>query len=158
MALSPPNVKAQSPESAAGHWEGSITLPGTELGIRVDLVLENDTWVGTIDIPVQGLRGFALSKIAIKDNNASFKIPIIPGSPVFNAKIESEKNKISGTFTQALKHSHSNLFERQQPLRKEPHRQRAPQEKASPEYGRVLSNRISSNSESSSNSTKPTRD
>lgn len=98
-----PSLKAQSSASAsaAGHWEGSITLPGTELGIRVDLAQENDTWEGTIDIPVQGLRGFALSEVRIKDNIVSFKMPNIPGDPEFSGTLEPERNKILGSFTQA---------------------------------------------------------
>ena len=55
-----PPVNAQPTHSAAGHWEGAITLPGTALAVRVDLEERSGAWSGSIDIPVQGLRGFLI--------------------------------------------------------------------------------------------------
>ena len=121
--LGTPSFAAQPPASVAGHWEGFITLPGTELGIKVDLALANDTWEGTIDIPLQGLRGLALSELVIKDNIVSFKMPDIPGNPAFTATIEPEKNKMSGSFTQAAQTFPFDLVRAIAAPRKEPRRQ-----------------------------------
>lgn len=84
----------------AGHWEGAITLPGTELAIRVDLEKAPDAWAGSIDIPVQGLRGFKLGTITVKDAAVSFVMPGIPGDPKFTGELASDAKSISGDFTQ----------------------------------------------------------
>ena len=38
---------------AAGHWEGSIEVPGQPLVVQVDLEQTDGAWAGTIDIPGQ---------------------------------------------------------------------------------------------------------
>ncbi len=84
----------------AGHWEGHITLPGTELGIRVDLE-HADEWKGTIDIPVQGLRGFALGDVIVGPDKVGFRLPNIPGDPEFDGKLDPTANELSGDFRQS---------------------------------------------------------
>lgn len=84
----------------AGHWQGAITLPGTELAIRVDLDKTSDAWAGSIDIPVQGLRGFKLGEVTVKDAAVSFTLPGIPGDPKFAGKLAADAKTISGDFSQ----------------------------------------------------------
>lgn len=91
---------AQPAGPASGHWEGSITLPGTALAIRVDLEQGPDAWAGSIDIPVQGLRGFKLGGVAVEDAAVSFAMPGIPGDPKFAGKLAADTKTISGDFTQ----------------------------------------------------------
>jgi hypothetical protein len=124
----------------------------------VDLALANDTWEGTIDIPVQGLRGFELSELVIKDNIVSFKMPAIPGNPAFTATIEPEKNKMSGSFTQAAQTLPVNLVRAIAAPQKEATPTRGSRAMVSPGFGKALSSKISPNSEFSSNSILPTRD
>ncbi len=93
-------VRAQTPTTPAGYWEGAITLPGTELAIRVDLEKAVDAWAGTIDIPVQALRGFKLGDVTVKDAAVSFTMPAIPGDPKFAGKLAADAKTISGDFTQ----------------------------------------------------------
>ncbi len=88
-------------KTAAGHWEGEVTLPGTTLGIRVDLEQGGDAWKGTIDIPVQGLRGFALGDVIVDGANISFKMPNIPGDPVFQGMLSPESQSIAGNLSQS---------------------------------------------------------
>lgn len=88
-------------QTAVGHWEGNITLPGTELAIRIDLDQEAGTWTGSIDIPVQGLQGFDLASIAISQRDISFKLPKIPGDPSFEGQLSLSSDAISGTFSQS---------------------------------------------------------
>ena len=85
---------------AAGHWQGAITLPGTELALRVDLEKAAGTWSGTIDIPVQGLRGFKLGEVAVKDAAVSFIMPGVPGDPKFAGTLSADAKTISGDFIQ----------------------------------------------------------
>jgi uncharacterized protein len=95
-----PSVIAQESTSAAGHWEGAITLPDTELAIRVDLEKAADVWAGTIDIPVQALRGFKLGDVRVKDAEVSFSMPGIPGDPGFTGKLDADAKTLRGDFTQ----------------------------------------------------------
>ncbi len=98
LALSAdPLLAATTP---AGHWEGTITLPGTELAVRVDLEKVADAWAGSIDIPVQALRGFKLGDITVKDAAVSFTMPAIPGDPKFAGKLAADAKTLSGDFTQ----------------------------------------------------------
>lgn len=83
-----------SVETAGGHWEGEITLPGMALEIRVDLS-DQGTWTGSIDIPVQGLRGFELGNIQVQSNKVSFVMPSIPGDP-FSLPEHSHPPKAGG--------------------------------------------------------------
>ncbi len=96
----PTNAVVEEADTAAGHWEGEITLPGTALGIRVDLERTGDTWGGSIDIPVQGLRGFALGDVTVQDGTVSFAMPKIPGDPVFTGKLSDDAQSIAGDFSQ----------------------------------------------------------
>lgn len=83
------------------HWEGAITLPGTALGIMIDLEKRDQTWHGTIDIPVQGLRGFVLGDLTIEGQTATFALPNIPGDPKFTGTLKPNGTHITGTFTQS---------------------------------------------------------
>jgi pimeloyl-ACP methyl ester carboxylesterase len=82
----------------AGHWEGSIALPGQELGIVVDLSQADGQWSGTIDIPMQGAKGLALEGIAVTGEALEFAIAGVPGTPTFKGNLEAAE--IKGTFTQ----------------------------------------------------------
>ena len=86
---------------AVSHWEGAITLPGTALGIMIDLEKREQVWHGSIDIPVQGLRGYALDDLTIEGNQARFSLPNIPGDPEFSGTIAPTGTSISGTFNQS---------------------------------------------------------
>ncbi len=95
-------LRAQAePSDPAGHWEGEISLAGTKLGIRIDLEHAGDAWSGTIDIPVQGLRGFKLEPVKIDGAEVNFAMPNIPGNPAFAGHFDRDAGTISGDFTQA---------------------------------------------------------
>ncbi len=98
VSLAP--APAQSPSTPAGHWEGAITLPGTELAIRVDLEQTPAAWAGSIDIPVQALRNFQLGEVTVTDAAVSFVMPGIPGDPKFAGELAGDATTISGDFTQ----------------------------------------------------------
>jgi uncharacterized protein len=97
----PAAVHSAEPTGAAGHWEGEIALPGTKLAIRVDLEQTGTEWSGTIDIPVQSLRGFKLSSVTADGTNVHFVLPNIPGDPKFAGKLAVDGQQIAGDFTQA---------------------------------------------------------
>ncbi len=74
-------------------------MPGTKLAIAADLK-EGDTWTGTIDIPAQMLRGFALSEVKVEGEHVMFEMPDIPGEPAFDGKLSNEGAYLTGDFHQ----------------------------------------------------------
>jgi pimeloyl-ACP methyl ester carboxylesterase len=87
-------------ESAfAGYWDGSIALPGTALGIRVQFGHEDGAWTGSIDIPMQGARGLPLDDIVVSGDSITFAIAGVPGNPTFNGVLDGET--IAGSFLQS---------------------------------------------------------
>ncbi|PYJ86907.1 MAG: hypothetical protein DME22_03525 [Verrucomicrobia bacterium] len=93
-------AQPQGQTDAAGYWEGAITLPATSLGIQVDLQRDGAQWKGTISIPVQGLRNFALNNVTARGADVAFAMPGIPGNPEFKGKLATDAKTITGDFTQ----------------------------------------------------------
>jgi hypothetical protein len=63
---------AQSPE---GRWEGVILIPDRELPFVVDLARDRGgAWAGSIIIPGLGIKGAALSNIAVTDTGMTFAV------------------------------------------------------------------------------------
>ena len=96
--LSAAAAAADSP--AAGHWDGEIAVPGQPLKVIIDLTEKDGQWTGTIDIPAQGLSGFALSKINVKGRKATFEMAGVPGTPTFEGTISDDDKSMDGTFSQ----------------------------------------------------------
>ena len=94
------NRAAAAPADVAGHWEGAITLPTAALGIRVDLSRSGESWQGTIDIPVQNLRGFKLDPMKVDGPTIAFAMPGIPGDPQFAGRLAEDGSSITGDFSQ----------------------------------------------------------
>ena len=100
LACSADSQAALPPPGAVGHWEGAITLPTAALDIRVDLSRSGESWQGTIDIPVQGVRGFKLDPVKVEGASVTFAMPGVPGDPRFVGKLAGDANGITGKFTQ----------------------------------------------------------
>lgn len=101
LSLVAPFAFSQSNTGAAGHWEGSIAVPGHELKIVVDLAPgEKDAWKGTIAIPEQNLKAFPLSSINVADGAVKFAMNGVPGDPSFDGKLAAGGESVSGRFTQ----------------------------------------------------------
>lgn len=95
-------LAAQQPPAPgfAGHWTGSITLPGQELGFDVDLVQAGTTWSGDISIPAQNAKDLPLVQIAIQGDSIGFTIQGIPGNPTFRGARAPDGQSVAGQFTQ----------------------------------------------------------
>jgi CubicO group peptidase (beta-lactamase class C family) len=91
-----------SPEATiAGHWEGPIHIPQMKLEVLVDLFqTEDGTWMGTIDIPMQGARGLPLEDISFDGSTAVFTIVGPPGDPTFTGTLSEDGVTIAGDFAQ----------------------------------------------------------
>ncbi|MDQ8185734.1 alpha/beta hydrolase [Pelagicoccus sp. SDUM812002] len=85
----------------AGVWKGELKVPGSSLAIHVSLDrAEEGVWSGAIDIPAQGLRGFALAEVEVSGSAVGFILQGIPGTPTFEGVYEEEEQCISGDFYQ----------------------------------------------------------
>ncbi|EDY82183.1 hypothetical protein VDG1235_1803 [Verrucomicrobiia bacterium DG1235] len=98
---SPISAADRSAPSPAGHWEGSITLPGTTLQMRLDLEDTDAELSGTIDIPAQGMRGYQLVDVQASPEHLSFALPNIPGDPKFHGSLFGDGNSIKGKLSQS---------------------------------------------------------
>jgi uncharacterized protein len=101
IALLMASGSAAHANEPAGSWKGAIQLPGTNLDIIVSLTQDGEqAWMGTIEIPAQGLKGFSLSGIAIEGARLRFEMGGIPGLPTFDGELADSGESISGTFHQ----------------------------------------------------------
>ena len=89
-------------DRVAGHWEGHIEIPGQPIAVKVDLVIDESDWRGTIDIPAQGAKGLPLSEIHVAEEGegmrVKFSIRGVPGNPTFDGTLQG--GVINGTFSQ----------------------------------------------------------
>ena len=93
-------ASAQSPANPAGHWEGSVEVPGQALAIVVDLAPKEQAWVGTISIPAQNLKGFPLADITVKESAVGFGMKGVPGDPRFTGTLSPDGKSIAGQLSQ----------------------------------------------------------
>ncbi|HVS63779.1 MAG TPA: serine hydrolase [Thermoanaerobaculia bacterium] len=77
-------------QDLAGHWNGTVELPGQELEFDVDLRSGSDGWSGDISIPAQGLRDVPLAGIEVEGDSVRFAIPGIPGEPTFEGTLAGD--------------------------------------------------------------------
>jgi len=103
LLVCPPGNSAQdkSESSIIGQWEGSIKIPGTELGIKIDFTRDsagNNT--GTIDIPMQGAANLPLANVRFDGDSVVFDLPNVPGNPIFKGILSGDSKNISGDFSQ----------------------------------------------------------
>lgn len=80
-----PADEANAPADApAERWTGAVELPGAELGFSIEITRVGDSgWTGSIDIPLQGVKGLPLSRIARTDTELAF-VAELPGAPEAN--------------------------------------------------------------------------
>jgi hypothetical protein len=97
---------AEKESAAAGRWEGSAQLPGTQLRLIVDLSKDNGKdWVGSIIIPGLSVKGAPLADIAVSDSEVVFTIKDALGTEATGkAKLKArltENASLTGDFTQS---------------------------------------------------------
>ncbi len=98
LALVGSPILAEEP-TLAGHWNGTVELPGQELEFEVDLTESASGWTGFISIPAQGAKNLPLDAIEVGGRQVSFVIGGIPGEPTFSGELGD--GELSGDFTQA---------------------------------------------------------
>lgn len=101
VTLSAPTFAAVPPADPGGRWDGAIELPTGQLAVTITLTPEGDGgWAGTIDIPAQGVHGFALSAVGVDGGMLHCEMAGIPGTPTFDGALADAGGKITGTFRQ----------------------------------------------------------
>lgn len=102
IALAPAAFAAAGADPS-GHWEGRVEVPGTPLGVLIDLTPGPDGWTGAIDIPLQGAMGLALTAIEVRGDSVTFAIDGVPGEPTFRGVLADSAGVqlIRGDFTQS---------------------------------------------------------
>jgi len=92
---------AQTAAKPAGHWEGSIEIPGQALALSVDLFGNADkTWDAHITIPAQNVKAMPLGDVVVKDKAVSFAMKGVPGDPQFKGTLSADGTSIAGDFSQ----------------------------------------------------------
>jgi hypothetical protein len=86
-------------ERVAGEWEGTISLPGIDLGILVHFNGPNDSLQATIDIPMQMAKGLPLTNVRTALPAVHFELPAGPGLATFEGTLAGDS--IVGNFRQA---------------------------------------------------------
>ncbi|MBD3333370.1 hypothetical protein GF356_11020, partial [candidate division GN15 bacterium] len=99
LAFSPSAHADQS--ELVGQWEGTLSLPGTEMAIEVTITESKTGLSGTIDIPLQQAIDVPLVKFDTEDGQHSFKIDGVPGDPTFLGEFSDDGDTFSGDFTQS---------------------------------------------------------
>lgn len=85
-----------------GTWAGAIEIPGTTLGISITFSVDSSgNQAGSIDIPLQQVKGMALGEVSFFDETVSFTLPEVPGDARFAGSFYPAADSIAGDFSQA---------------------------------------------------------
>jgi pimeloyl-ACP methyl ester carboxylesterase len=82
----------------AGAWDGSLTVSGQTLAMRVIVTADGKRFSGTIDIPQQGASGLPFRSVTLTGANVRLELPTGPTITVFEGRLDGQS--ITGTFTQ----------------------------------------------------------
>jgi hypothetical protein len=101
MSMCAVSAAGQEPGKLAGHWEGSIQVPGEPLAIAIDLfAAPDDKWDGTIAIAAQNIKGLPLTNVTFKGTVVEFGLPGVPGEPKFTGTLSPDGKVLSGDYSQ----------------------------------------------------------
>lgn len=98
VTLSCGGRRPAAPAEIAGSWEGLLSVQGLEMEINVDFTGNPDSLAGTIDIPVQGAFGLALTGVSIEGDSVAFDLPSGLGLARFRGV--AAQDSIYGSFAQ----------------------------------------------------------
>ncbi len=101
LLICPPVASAQDNKNISGQWDGSIKVPGMDLGINVEFKLDSaGNQIGNVDIPMQGAVDLPLTNIKLEYNTITFDLSGVPGNPSFKGTLSDNGQNISGDFSQ----------------------------------------------------------
>lgn len=70
-------ILAATAAALIGHWQGAVSLMGVDLDIDLRVSGTADSLRATIDVPMQGLTGFAVRDLRVRGDSISFVVPIL---------------------------------------------------------------------------------
>ncbi|MEM6802191.1 MAG: serine hydrolase domain-containing protein, partial [Bacteroidota bacterium] len=100
VIFSPFQLHAQEID-LSGIWKGAIEVPNSPLELSLKFEKEGDSWKGTMDLPIQGIKDMELAELKVEGRDISFKLPEVPGNANYKGSLEEGDQAISGTFYQA---------------------------------------------------------
>ena len=92
-------IPLQAQESVHGPWSGAIVVAGQEIGIVIHFATAEGELRGSIDIPMQGAEGVALSNVRHAHPSIHFELMPGPRVAVFDGTVGTDS--IGGAFTQS---------------------------------------------------------
>ncbi len=98
IALLPVLGLGQSP---SGEWNGTLEVPGFQLEMSVTLLEDGDGWNGSLDIPMQRIKGMELADLSIQGTDIYFALPDVPGTASYSGQFTDDFTAIEGKFIQA---------------------------------------------------------
>jgi len=84
----------------AGPWRGKILIAGAGLEIIVSLAAQENTWSGTIDVPIQNAAGIELHHIRVSPDAVYFEMLDGLRKATFDGQVQPD-GSISGQFKQS---------------------------------------------------------
>jgi len=97
----PATARAQSVDPS-GHWEGAITIPGTEIPFQVDLSKNaQGTLVATYSRPENNLNGLPLANVSLDGRAINFELTV-DGGVKFYGTLDADSKTIVGDVTARL--------------------------------------------------------
>lgn len=96
------STSAQTPADISGHWAGEIKLPNGPMPIDLDFSRSGEGgWSGDISIPAQQARDLPLADIRNDGNDFGWRMPGVPGDPMFRGTLSDDGQSLSGSFNQS---------------------------------------------------------
>jgi hypothetical protein len=92
-------AQAQTP-TPAGHWVGTMSVQGKDLGLTMDIAKGDTGWRGEAGIVEMNATGLELSPITVNGESVTFVMKGIPGDPTFKGTLSKDGKTMSGDFTQ----------------------------------------------------------
>jgi hypothetical protein len=97
LALCGATAAAQAAPKTAGHWEGTLHMPGQELPITVDLAKNSSgAWTGTFGVPGSAQTGLPLGDITADDASIHFTLSV-QETATFDGKLSADAKSIVGS-------------------------------------------------------------
>src|SRR5689334_7545640 len=97
----PATARAQSVDPS-GHWEGAITIPGSEIPFQVDLSKHaQGKLVATFSRPENNLKGLPLANVSLDGRAITFELTV-DGGVKFYGTLDADGTTITGDVTARL--------------------------------------------------------
>ena len=92
---------AHAATSFEGRWEGTITVPGRDLPVVIDLAPDAaGQWRGSATFPGLSIKGAPLAEVLANADGVRFTVKGVLNAPTFDARVESD-GTLTGKFQQA---------------------------------------------------------